>query len=54
MEVIFTKDKETKNTFRFTATGGDVAGSLYVNKESELANQETLVLEIPESAEVSA
>lgn len=32
--VTFKRDKETKNTFRFTAEeGGDIAGSIYVKKE---------------------
>jgi hypothetical protein len=34
MTVTFTKDKETKNTVRFTAArGSDISGSLYVAKE---------------------
>jgi hypothetical protein len=55
MTITFTKDKETKNTVRFTAPqGGAVSGSVYVQKGSELATQQELVLEIAESAEVSA
>lgn len=45
MQIEFVKDKETKNTVRFTATG-DVAGSLYVRKGTELANEDKLVIEV--------
>ena len=53
MTIDFIKDKETKNTIRFTATG-DVSGSVYVQKDSELAKGETISVEILEKAEVSA
>jgi hypothetical protein len=52
MTVTFVKDKETKNTIRFTAPmGGEVSGSIYVQKSSELANQNEIVLEIAEKVE---
>ena len=47
MKVQFIKDKETKNTIRFTATG-EVSGSLYVAKESDLAKGNTLAVEVRE------
>ena len=53
MSVTFAKDKETKNTIRFTSTG-DVSGSVYVQKDSELAKQKTISVEILEKAEVLA
>ncbi len=43
--VEFTKEKETKNTFRFSENGDDpVIGTLYVQKRvmTELGNPETL------------
>lgn len=45
MTVEFIKDKETKNTIRFTATG-DVAGSIYVRKGLELASAEKIAVEV--------
>ena len=55
MQVKFTKDKETKNTIRFTAPmGNEVSGSVYVQKDSELSQEPELLLEIVETAEVSA
>ena len=51
MEIVFTKDKETKNTIRFTATG-DVSGSVYVQKDSELAKGETITVEVLEKVQV--
>tara|TARA_Y100000310_G_C20196712_1_gene585016 strand:+ start:224 stop:412 length:189 start_codon:yes stop_codon:yes gene_type:complete len=45
--VKFVKDKETKNKFRYTATG-DISGSVYIDKRSELAHETEIVLEIPE------
>lgn len=45
MEVKFVKDKETKNTYRYTAQG-DVAGSIYVPKTHELAKQDEIVIEL--------
>jgi len=51
MSITFTKDKETKTKVRFSANGGDVSGSLYVAKESELAKQNEIVLDIAEAVE---
>jgi|TARA_R110002051_G_scaffold84673_2_gene149954 hypothetical protein len=51
MEIVFTKDKETKNAIRFTATG-DVSGSVYVQKDSELAKGETITVEVLEKVQV--
>lgn len=48
MKVEFIKDKETKNTIRFTATSGEVSGSLYVEKGSELTNGNVIAAEISE------
>lgn len=49
MTVTFTKDKETKNTVRFTAPmGGEISGSIYVQKDSELSKDTEIVLEILE------
>ena len=45
MTVEFVKDKETKNTYRYTATG-DVAGSIYVRKDNELAKSDRISVEI--------
>ena len=55
MKIEFIKDKETKNTIRFTATG-EVSGSLYVAKDSELAKDSHLAVEVVASqpAEVEA
>ena len=50
MIVEFTKDKETKNTIRFTATG-DVSGSIYVRKGTDLASEEKIVVEVVEKVE---
>ena len=44
--VKFVKDKETKTKFRYTATG-DISGSIYISKDSELAKESEIVLEIP-------
>ena len=41
----FTKDKETKTKVRYTATG-EVSGSIYVDKESELAVLDEIILQI--------
>jgi len=55
MSVTFAKDKETKNTIRFTSPiGNDISGSIYVQKDSDLAKEAEIVLEIAEKAEVSA
>jgi len=53
MTIKFVKDKETKNTIRFTSSG-DVSGSVYVKKDSELAKQEVISVEISEKPEVKA
>ena len=45
MTITFTKDKETKTKIRYAATG-DVSGSIYVDKESELAKDSEIILEI--------
>ena len=45
--VKFVKDKETKTKFRYTATG-DISGSVYIDKDSELAKESEIVLEIPQ------
>ena len=50
MIVEFIKDKETKSKIRYTAKG-EVSGSIYVNKDSELAKDAEIVLEV---AKVSA
>lgn len=52
MQVVFKKDKSTKNTERFTATG-QISGSVYIQKSDELASQNEIVLEVAETAEVS-
>jgi hypothetical protein len=56
MKIEFIKDKETKNTIRYTASGGEVSGSLYVAKGSEMANGSTIAIEISDkqTAEVEA
>jgi len=53
MTIEFVKDKETRNTIRFTSTG-DISGSVYVQKDSDLAKQESISLEISEKPKVSA
>ncbi len=50
MSVKFIKDKETKTKIRYTATG-DVSGSIYISKDSEMAKDSEIILEI---AQVSA
>ena len=45
MTVTFVKDKETKTKYRYTATG-EVSGSLYVAKTSELAKGEEITIEV--------
>ena len=42
MIVEFIKDKETKSKIRYTAKG-EVSGSIYVDKESELAKDAEIV-----------
>ena len=49
MNVKLIKDKETKTKVRFTALavqGGEVSGSLYVDKDSDLAKESEIILEI--------
>lgn len=53
MSITFTKDKETKNKVRFSVNSPDVQGSIYVSKDSELASNDTISLEISEYEEVS-
>jgi len=53
MSITFTKDKETKNKVRFSVNSQDVQGSIYVSKDSELASNDTISLEISEYEEVS-
>jgi hypothetical protein len=53
MTIEFVKDKETKNTIRFTASG-DISGSVYVKKDSELAKESVISMEISKKIEVSA
>jgi hypothetical protein len=50
MNITFTKDKETKTKVRYAATG-EVSGSIYIEKDSELAKESEIILEI---AKVSA
>ena len=45
MTVEFIKDKETKSKIRYTATG-EVSGSIYISKDSELAKDAEIILEI--------
>ena len=45
--VKFVKDKETKTKIRYTATG-DVSGSIYVSKDSEMAKESEIILEFPQ------
>lgn len=42
--VTLAKDKETKNTVRFTTQDGLVTGSLYVSKDDARAKQDTITL----------
>ena len=55
MSVTFAKDKERKNTIRFTSPiGNDISGSIYVQKDSDLAKETDIVVEFAEKADVSA
>ena len=45
MTVRFIKDKETKTKVRYTATG-EVSGSIYLDKESDLAILDEILLQI--------
>ena len=53
MNAIFVKDKETKNTIRFVTgkPGDEVSGSIYVRKDSELAEETEISVEIGEYVE---
>lgn len=53
MSIEFVKDKETKNAFRFTASG-EISGGLYLPKDHELAPETVLSVEISAKAEVPA
>ena len=52
--IVFTKDKETKTKVRYTvkngagfpADSGQISGSIYVEKDSDLAKESEIVLEI--------
>ena len=50
MTIKFTKDKETKTKVRYAASVGTaqkgIAGSLYIDKDSELAKDSKIILEI--------
>ena len=50
MSITFLKDKETKSKIRYAASVGaaqqGVAGSLYIDKDSELAKESKIILEI--------
>ncbi len=50
MTITFLKDKETKSKIRYAASVGaaqqGVAGSLYIDKDSELAKEDKIILEI--------
>ena len=52
MTIEFVKDKETKNTIRFTASG-EISGSVYVPKDHELASEDSIGMELSEPAEVA-
>ncbi len=42
------KDKETKTKIRYAVTG-DVSGSIYVDKDSDLAKESEIILEIAQA-----
>ena len=50
MTVTLVRDKETKNTIRFVTgnPGDEVSGSLYIRKDSELAKETEIKIEILE------
>ena len=51
MTVEFTKDKETKRTMRYVAPiGSEVSGSIYIQKDSELAKAEVIAVEVSEKS----
>jgi DNA-directed RNA polymerase len=45
MSIKLVKDKETKTKIRYTVTG-DVSGSIYVDKDSDLAKESEIILEM--------
>ena len=45
MSIKFTKDKETKTKVGYAATG-EVSGSIFIDKDSELAKESEIILEI--------
>jgi hypothetical protein len=50
MLIAFGRDKETKRTVRFTSPiGKEVSGSIYVQKDSPLAQRQTITVEICET-----
>ena len=53
MSIEFVKDKETKNAFRFTASG-EISGGLYLPKDHELSPETVVIVEISAKAEVPA
>ena len=50
MKVVFTKDKETKNKVRYSIlpqhTVEGIMGTIYVDKDTEIAKDSQIVLEI--------
>ena len=52
--IVFTKDKETKTKVRYTVKNGAgfpadsdaITGSIYIDKDSELAKESEIILEI--------
>lgn len=55
MSVTFKRDKETKNTVRFTApAGNEISGSIYIAKDSDLAKENEISVEVSENAVVAA
>ena len=48
MRVTFIQDKTTKNTVRFVTgnPGDEISGSIYVRKDSDLANEKEISVEI--------
>jgi hypothetical protein len=48
MKIEFIKDKTTKNTIRFTALTDEVSGSIYVAKDSEMAKEALIAVEVLE------
>jgi hypothetical protein len=50
--IAFSRDKETKNKVRFTVDMPDVQGSIYVAKDSPMADNVEIILTIPEYSEI--